>query len=476
MIKPLYIFAIEAQVQNASAPQEWSMFITLLSMCYIFQIVNDVGIHSFNLQFIPKNRNLVNSYISQILAIKGVLAIIYFVAIASSFWALGYASMYWKMLCMIGVNQILNSLLLYLRSNISGLGLYRWDSFLSILDKLILIILIGGILYTSIGIEINLYAFIIAQGVSFFIPICVALGVLLVKKVVIRLHLSRSFFLALLKQTYPYAIIFLLMTAYSKVDILMLDALHPQADIEIDAYSASIRIFDASNMFAYLFVALILPMVARLIAEKKDLNALIDFGLKLMFCFAIVIAVSASVYSEDFLALIYDRSTDYIADILVYHMIGFVGIAIAYIYGSSLVAGGNVMRLNVVFFNCLIMNIILNFILIPKYGAIGAAMASAATQLLSMLGQIIVAHQLLAIQTSVKLWLKIILYGWLICLLFYMLDQLSWSSWWISSIIGIIIAGILALLMDMIQRQELLSLFRKKIDPRSVIDETSKNV
>lgn len=103
-------------------------------------------------------------------------------------------------------------------------------------------------------------------------------------------------------------------------------------------------------------------------------------------------------------------------------------------------------------------------------------MASAATQLLSMLGQIIVAHQLLAIQTSVKLWLKIILYGWLVCLLFYMLDQLSWSSWWISSIIGIIIAGILALLMDMIQRQELLSLFRKKIDPRSVIDETSKNV
>ncbi len=370
------------------------------------------------------------------------------------------------MLLMIGFNQVLNSLLMYLRSNISGLSLYRWDSFLSILDKSILIIIIGWMLYGPSSTAISLYHFITAQGISFFIPICIAIGLLIRSQVKINLRYSWTFLKELIAKTYPYAIIFLLMTAYSKVDVLMIDHMHHQSELEIDAYSASLRLFDASNMFAYLFVALLLPMVARLIAEEKDLNPFIDFGLKIMSCFAICIAIILGLYGKDLLPYIYDRNTDYISEILLFHMIGFIGVAIAYIYGSSIVADGNVMLLNVVFALCLLLNIAINYFIIPSHGAMGAALASAITQLLSMAGQVIVAHVLLPIRTDRLIWLKIIVFGVSVCLVFFVLNGFSGLSWWISSIIGIIMAGILALWMDMIQRQELLSLFRKKIDPR----------
>ena len=61
-------------------------------------------------------------------------------------------------------------------------------------------------------------------------------------------------------------------------------------------------------------------------------------------------------------------------------MVAFLGMAGTIIFGTLLTANGNLKALNVTSALALVINIILNFILIPKYQILGAAYAAVITQ------------------------------------------------------------------------------------------------
>jgi len=72
-------------------------------------------------------------------------------------------------------------------------------------------------------------------------------------------------------------------------------------------------------------------------------------------------------------------------------MLGFISISMTYIFGTLLTANGNLKELNILAGIALLMNIILNFLLIPRYKAYGAAVSSLTTQSYMAIAQIVVA-------------------------------------------------------------------------------------
>ena len=72
-------------------------------------------------------------------------------------------------------------------------------------------------------------------------------------------------------------------------------------------------------------------------------------------------------------------------------MIGFIGIATTYIFGTLLTANGSLKQLNIMAFSGMILNVVLNLILIPRLQAYGSAYASLATQLFTGATQLILA-------------------------------------------------------------------------------------
>ena len=79
-------------------------------------------------------------------------------------------------------------------------------------------------------------------------------------------------------------------------------------------------------------------------------------------------------------------------------------------------------------------NIILNLILIPDSGAVGAAFASLITQVLTAFAQIILALYLMKIYIPFKEWGGIILFS-LLAFSFVIFRHLLPDIWWISLII-----------------------------------------
>ena len=77
----------------------------------------------------------------------------------------------------------------------------------------------------------------------------------------------------------------------------------------------------------------------------------------------------------------------YSANVFSYLVVGIVPLSFNFIYGVLLTAGGKMKMLNGIAMVGIVFNLILNWVLIPDYGALGAAIASLVTQSVSALFQ-----------------------------------------------------------------------------------------
>ena len=72
-------------------------------------------------------------------------------------------------------------------------------------------------------------------------------------------------------------------------------------------------------------------------------------------------------------------------------MIGFIGISINFIFGTLLTANGNLKQLSYISLIAIVINLVLNFTLIPEFGAQGAAITMCITQCFVAISQFVLA-------------------------------------------------------------------------------------
>jgi O-antigen/teichoic acid export membrane protein len=70
-------------------------------------------------------------------------------------------------------------------------------------------------------------------------------------------------------------------------------------------------------------------------------------------------------------------------------MTAFIAMSSSYVFGTLLTANGNLKTLNITAFSCMVINIALNLLLIPRMEAIGAAITNVISQMLSIFVQVV---------------------------------------------------------------------------------------
>ena len=456
LIKPFYVFVIEVGVQNQVGPAEYGVFFSLFNLCYLFQIINDLGLSNYNNTTVAKDSSIINKNVSNILGVKLILSLAFLLIIALVAILIDYPSEYYPLLWVIACNQILLSLIIFFRTSISASGYYKTDSLLSILDKGILIIILAYLLwfYHATDYAFNITWFVFAQMVSLSIALCVAI-ILLVKKTGL-ISLKFSFDLSILKKSLPFALIILTMSAYSRIDGVMLERLLPDGKLEAGIYAASYRILDALNIIGFLFAGLLLPMFSKLIIQKEDLYPILSIAYQLLFAIAVSIAMYCTFFADELLLALYPTfSNSYYASILILLIWGFVGIATTHIFGTLLTANETLKKMNIVFLFGLALNIGLNLFLIPEYKAQGAAATTLVTELLIACGLVYLVVKEFDFQLPTKSILSLLAYSIILLGFYFLLSSPLNLGWLLSLILGIIVSFMVSLLLNIIDIREL---------------------
>lgn len=431
LIKPFYIFGIDRTVQNEVGAETYGIYFALMSYAWIFQIINDLGIQNYNNRTLSQSPQLIHKFFPNIIGLKLILGLLYIGLIFLGTAFIELESLSYPLLLFIGINWILNALMLYMRSNVSALGMYRKDSFLSVVDKLIMIIILSYLLWgRNSDVAFDLIWFVWAQGLSFLATIVLAWSLLYSKLKPPYISFDIKKVQLILKKAFPYALIIFLMTAYTRIDAVMLAALLPNGNEEAGLYASAYRLLDAANMFGYLFAGLLLPMFAKMLKQKEDTSNLVGLGFGLIMTGALSLAAATWFFKVPIMETLYTSGDAYSGQILGWLMLSFIGVSGGYIYGTLLTANGDLKPLNILFTIGLVLNIILNAVWIPKHAAQGAAIATFLTQSVVFIGQFVLARRMLHLKEGAALFIKVLLFGVLIFVAAWQLSIESSLSWW----------------------------------------------
>lgn len=466
LIKPFWIFGIEVEVQNAVGESDYGFYFVIFNLTLVLNILLDLGITNFNNKNIAQHQFLLQKHLGNIIAIRFVLVIFYALIIYAIAFILSYSNYRLYLLSILVLNQFLSSFILYLRSNLSGLHLFKTDSFISVLDKSLMIIILSFLLWGEVTEgPFQIEWFIYSQTAAYLVTFLVTIIAVLNKSGRIHIKFDLSFFIVFFKKSFPYALLIFLMAFYNRFDSIMIDAMLPSSisenvtEIQTGSYQAGIyaqayRILDGLSQFGFLFAALLLPIFARMIKKNESVGQMLQLSYSLIIVPAIIIAISSSVFSYEIMNLLYDNGANYSSPIFSVVVLGFISISTTYIFGSLLTAKGSLKQLNIMASIGILVNLSVNLALIPYFEALGAAYSSLITQSVTALSQVIIAWRIFNLKFNYFYILKVLT---LVATTYFFAKyfQVHISNVWFAILSTIAVATLFSLLVKLLNIKDL---------------------
>jgi len=411
LVKPVAIFGIDATVQNRVGSEEYGIYFALLNFSLLFNIFLDLGINNYTTKNIAQYPKSAGNYIGKMLTFRFVLFFLYLIVSFSIAFALGWSSYELYLLGFLVFNQFLITLITYIRSHFAGLLMFKTEAVIGILDRLLLIVFCGIVLYFPvIDQDFKIEWLIWFQTFCYALALIIGFVLLFLKVGLPKLNYNAVFSYAIIRKSLPYALLILLMMVYTRIDSVMIERMHHNGKLEAGYYAQGFRLLNALFMFAMLFSNLLFPLFSKMFKNNDNVVPLLSLSSKLLVGGSILIAIVSLFNSEYILGLIYIRDIDLSNSSFQLLMISFIGMCSTIIFGTLLTAKGNLLFLNVTAFIGIILNVIVNLLLIPLYGATGAAIATVTTQSLVSLTQFIYCINCLKIKFSFWVLTQFVLY------------------------------------------------------------------
>lgn len=460
LVKPFYILGIDAAVQNRVGQEEYGTYFALLNLSFIFNILIDFGINNYNNRNIAQNEHLVGSHFARLFSVKGLLALVYAVITLGIGLGLGYEGMAFWMLTVLVFNQVLVSFILFVRSNLAALHLFKQDSIISVLDRSLLIVFCSVFLFTNLtDRHFQIEWFVYLQTAAYFVTLMVSLAILGRRSIKLRWNFDRVFSLEIFRKSVPYALFILMGSMYTRIDGIMLENLLDQGALHAGYYAQGYRFYEAAGMFAFLFAVLLLPIFSRMLKENEDIRPMLDTATRLLLGVGLFAAIFFFFHGEWVLRWRYSNVTMEAVYAFIQLMFAFFGFCMFYIFGTLMTANENLKALNRIAFLGLVLNLIFNFILIPRYAATGAAFTTMITQIFAGFMQLIFVFRHFRLKINFQLLARFTAFGVLFVAGNYMVLQYI-DNQWLALIVAGVFGAVLLLLTDIISVRRIVYLMK----------------
>lgn len=408
LVKPLWILWIERTVQVQLGNEWYGQYFVHFNLGLLFAVLLDAGLNAYVSREVAANGKLL--HFNRVLALRFGFSLLYIAAVA---WLAYYQQLDWRILGFVVVNQILASILLFLRSVLQGKQQFIPDSVVSVTDRLVAILgsawfLYGGSTFQGLN---GIAVFLIAQMLGYVLAIFLALVFLkriksssneITEKSVVPEE-NTTDWKKWSKEVVWYVMMALFMSAFTRVDSLMIRNFSPdmfgQTGMESGYYQAGIyaqsyRLLDAGLIFSTLLSTQLLPVFSKNIASKENSSELLWLSFRLILLIGILAVTVSLIWGESLLNLLYGEKWLSVIDsdsggisiskfswmnfsVL---MLTFMAMTSIHVFGTYITALGKMRWLTVMAFMALVTNVISNRYLIPSYGSLGAAMSALLTQ------------------------------------------------------------------------------------------------
>lgn len=460
LIKPIWILGIDREVQNVVGTDVYGNYYALLNFTFLLNIILDMGISNFNKVNIAQHPRLLKKHFAGIMSLRLLLGLGYAAITLLFGFISGFSGNEFYILSVLVFNQFLISIILYLRSNLAGLLLFRTDAVVSVIDRLLLIFMCSALLWGNVTDQLfSIEMFVYAQTASYGLTALIALGLVLRQTRQFRISVNWPFWMMILRKSWPFALLILLMAFYNRVDAVLLERLLVNGDEQAGLYAQGYRLLDAVNMIGYLSAGLLLPIFAHQIKRKESVEELASLAFRIFFAGSILIASVCFFYRTEMIGIMYDDQFTDGPMVFSLLMCCFIPISMIYVFGTLLTANQNLRALNIIAGTGMLVNVVLNLILIPKFEALGAAAVSLSAQTLTVLIQVVLVQRLFKFKRNVKLWTSMIVFAGGAIGIGYATTLLQ-IDWYYAALVGAIGIALLAIATQLVSLKKAVEILR----------------
>lgn len=351
-----------------------------LSFTTVFVVFVDLGLTNVLVREAAKIKERAQDYFSTILAVKMLMGLLSYAAAFIVINLLGYSVEIKYLVYLSAVTMLFDSLHLSIYGVMRALGNLKYEAIGIVGSQFVTLILGTIFLYTGRPLIYLILAFVIPS----FLNVCYASAMLYKNYgVKLRPHFDKIIFQYLFRIAVPFALAAIFARVYSYIDSIILSKL--AGDLAVGWYSIPYKITFAFQFIPLALTASLYPRFSEyFVINKEKLAYYFERGMKYLMIIVLPIAVGIGVLAQDIILSIY--TPEYLPSVLPLKilMASLFFSFLSFPIGSLLNACNRQSIQTAIIFFILALNIILNFILIPRYGVAGAAIAALAGNILLM--------------------------------------------------------------------------------------------
>ena len=373
----IYLFFFIYMARNLGS-SDFGLFSFAFSFAGIFVLLVDPGLNILLTRDVSRDRTLASKYSNNIFTVKILLSFVTLGLLWSALHLFGYDQRTVTVILIMGGFLILNCFFEFFVALSNAYERMDIDVAIKITNKLFVSLFGLTALLLGSGIVSLLHYMVMASIIAVFI----AYFIIRKNIINIKLELDWKSLGPMHYNALPMALTAIFSLIYFKVDVVML-SMFSVSNSDIGVYSAAVRLIEVLNVIPVIFVGGLFPILAGFSNNKKThlepaFRKSFQYILLVVF-FIFAVTVSSS---QEIIRIIYGSEYSNSA------------LALSILICTSLFIFPNVLFLNLIVIAnkqilnaafalfCLLLNIILNLILIPRYGFIGASIATVTTDMM----------------------------------------------------------------------------------------------
>ncbi|MCX5726499.1 MAG: flippase [Candidatus Saganbacteria bacterium] len=370
-------FAAVVYIARALGATVFGKLAFALAFVSYFTILSNIGLTTLGIREIARWKDRAAEYAGNIVALR------FFFSLASFFLLIGATyflaiPINTKAIVMIyGLTMLMESL------NISWIfqafERMEFDALIKILNRLIYVVLVISL----VGIFMNYYmiplALIIAESIAFILAALIAY-----KFAKIKLRFDLKLWKELFFEAIPIGISMVMISIYINFDTVMLSFMKGE---EVTGwYNAGYKIIFFIVSIGGVYMAAIYPILSyRFNSSIESLARVVEKSAKLMAAIAFPLVIGGVLVAHKLIGSVFGREFLPAVPSFQVLLIGAGVIFLSMAYGNSLIACNRQKQYTIAVTIGAVVNLILNFILIPKYSLFGAAVATLIAEILVFL-------------------------------------------------------------------------------------------
>ena len=445
-----YVFTFITTVYSARylGVEGWGILSIALAITGIFGVLTDLGLSSFTVREVARNKSLADKYYANTTVIKFLLGFLTFGVVALVSNIVGYSQEVINVIYVMTLSTILGSFTGVFYSIFQAYEKMEYQSLATIISNIIMLALTLVAIYLGLNV-VGFAAIYVIVGICGFLYIFL---IYMKKYSLPKLEIDIDFWKSTLKESLPFAITGIFVTLYFWIDSFMLSIMIGNDAVGI--YNAAYRLIFVLLFIPTLFITALFPVMSRHFESAKDLLKLeYEKSLKYLLITAIFIFIYGLIFANEIITIIYGNK--FLLSIIALQTLIWVIpiIFLTALLGNILNAVNKQRVLTIVTALNVLFNVGLNLILIPTYSFIGASVATVLTEALGFILMFSYISKYFFKVSITHYLLKPVLNGIIVTALIYLIK--TQVNWIIAGILGVFIYIVLLYVLGIINKEDI---------------------